>query len=272
MDFMFKQIFADARDLSDLALLLSGTFGKPIKEEELKIVSPILAREQKDGKDCVLDLNAKMSDGTNVIIEIQLHKKGDFVKRAAFYASGAYYKQMRQSEDYNELDAVISINFIDFELFEDSENYRSDIVSIIKQTGKEISTGFNIIFVELQKARKICDNTDKLLPWAKLIAAKTEEEAKMLATQEPKLKHAAERVIRLSEDESMQLLYEAQEKAKRDRRAEDNYVRNEGIAIGEERGRMAEKRETARSLKSLGSAPDFIAKATGLSIEEIEKL
>jgi predicted transposase/invertase (TIGR01784 family) len=62
------------------------------------------------------------------------------------------------------------------------------------------------------------------------------------------------------------------------------YARDEGIAIGEERGiaigeargeergRMAEKLQTARSLISLGSAPDFIAKATGLSIEEIEKL
>jgi predicted transposase/invertase (TIGR01784 family) len=86
----------------------------------------------------------------------------------------------------------------------------------------------------------------------------------MLATQEPKLKHAAERVIRLSEDESMQLLYEAQEKAKRDRRAEIAY----GEARGEKRGIV----KVARNLLGLGLPLEQIVISTGLPIDKIEKL
>ena len=48
--------------------------------------------------------------------------------------------------------------------------------------------------------------------------------------------------------------------------------RAEGLAEGLEQGRMEERLSTARNLKKLGIAPDTIAQATGLSLEEIEKL
>ena len=52
--------------------------------------------------------------------------------------------------------------------------------------------------------------------------------------------------------------------------------RNEGIAIGEERGISLgitqAKLETAKNLIGLGLPQDQIALVTGLSIEEIEKL
>ena len=46
----------------------------------------------------------------------------------------------------------------------------------------------------------------------------------------------------------------------------------EGRAEGLEQGRMEERLSTARNLKKLGIAPDTIVQATGLSLEEIEKL
>ena len=46
----------------------------------------------------------------------------------------------------------------------------------------------------------------------------------------------------------------------------------EGREEGREAGRAETKREDAKNLKKLGVAVDIISKATGLSIEEIEKL
>ncbi len=51
-----------------------------------------------------------------------------------------------------------------------------------------------------------------------------------------------------------------------------NTAKLEGRAEGLEQGRMEERLSTARNLKKLGIAPDTIAQATGLSLEEIEKL
>ena len=51
-----------------------------------------------------------------------------------------------------------------------------------------------------------------------------------------------------------------------------NTAKLEGRAEGLEQGRMEERLSTARNLKKLGIAPDTIAQATGLGLEEIEKL
>lgn len=48
--------------------------------------------------------------------------------------------------------------------------------------------------------------------------------------------------------------------------------REEGLAEGEKRGRLDEKMNIARNLKLQNLNNDFISEATGLSIEEIEKL
>ena len=48
--------------------------------------------------------------------------------------------------------------------------------------------------------------------------------------------------------------------------------RAEGEQAGVERGAAQEKQEIARNLIALGLSTDQIAKATGLSAEEIEKL
>jgi predicted transposase/invertase (TIGR01784 family) len=103
---------------------------------------------------------------------------------------------------------------------------------------------------------------------------------------------ANEKMIRLTNDPEVVRAYDMRRLAKRDEQGRLLYARdegmnegiaigknegiaigkNEGIAIGKNEGIAIGKREIARSLKSLGSAPDFIAKATGLSLEEIEKL
>ena len=48
--------------------------------------------------------------------------------------------------------------------------------------------------------------------------------------------------------------------------------RAEGLAEGREEGLAEGRLSTARNLKKMGVAPDTIARATGLSLEEIEKL
>jgi predicted transposase/invertase (TIGR01784 family) len=48
--------------------------------------------------------------------------------------------------------------------------------------------------------------------------------------------------------------------------------RNEGISIGLSRGEKKAKLETAKNLLSIGLSQEQIASATGLSVEEIEKL
>ena len=63
----------------------------------------------------------------------------------------------------------------------------------------------------------------------------------------------------------------AREKFLRDKLHMENRY-NRGLEEGREEGRMAEKREIAKNFRNSGIPIDVIAKNTGLTIEEIEKL
>lgn len=66
-------------------------------------------------------------------------------------------------------------------------------------------------------------------------------------------------------------VYERDLKRYRDAYSLDMTYEN-GLKRAEEKGRVAERYATAKNLKLLGVAYDIIAKATGLSVEEIEEL
>ncbi len=74
----------------------------------------------------------------------------------------------------------------------------------------------------------------------------------------------------LSKEE--QVAYEASLKAYRDSYAIATTERRLGFAEGEAKGEMKKNLENARNFKLLGVDPAIIAKGTGLSLEEIEKL
>jgi predicted transposase/invertase (TIGR01784 family) len=284
-DFMFKRVFGVESNADILANFLSAILKIPIEDlERIEILESAIRREYGQDKASFLDLSLRIKDGTQIIVEIQVVNVGDFVNRATYYEAKRFSEQIVKGERYSALKAVIGVNIVDFDLFE-RERYHSVYVYKEKIDNETLHELTRIDFLELRKAqRKIDENggiiTDRELAWLALINAKTKEKAQMLAQKEPTLKRAVAEVIRLSGDEAVRAEYNAKEKAETDWLASIKYSKDEGIAIGEERGiaigeergRMAEKLKTARSLKSLGSAPDFIAKATGLSIEEIEKL
>jgi predicted transposase/invertase (TIGR01784 family) len=100
----------------------------------------------------------------------------------------------------------------------------------------------------------------KLLDWLRFLNAETEEEFRMLAEKTPLIGEAYCKLQAMSEDEANRMLYEAHLKAQR-----DEYSRVQGAP---QKGRQ----EVARTLKVLGDPGEKIARATGLSADEIAGL
>lgn len=81
-------------------------------------------------------------------------------------------------------------------------------------------------------------------------------------------------------DQRKRIIYDSERMTERDYQHDMYYSREEGRAEGRAEGIVEGKAEgkaeansqTARNLKDLGVSVDVIAKATGLSVEEIEKL
>lgn len=58
----------------------------------------------------------------------------------------------------------------------------------------------------------------------------------------------------------------------RDLRNQMTYAREEGRVEGREEGHVEERAKNAKNLRDLGVDPEIIAKATGLTVEEIQNL
>jgi predicted transposase/invertase (TIGR01784 family) len=145
--------------------------------------------------------------------------------------------------------------------------------------------------LELTKLPTTADGT-ALYDWAKFIAAKTEEELKVIADRNQTVSRAVVKLRELSADERARDLYERREKERRDtamflRDAERRGLaegmakgvaegRAEGIAEGRTEGRAEGETSKAfaiaRNMFKRGRHIDEVIEDTGLTREEAESL
>lgn len=120
--------------------------------------------------------------------------------------------------------------------------------------GKELTDLFELHIVEL---RKPLGETDGLDDWIRLFNATAEEDLEMIKIKNAGIREAIEELRTMSLARTLRFLYEERLKARRDRWAEDEYVRNEGRAEGRIEG-------TAQSilllLNGLGDVPSELSK------------
>jgi predicted transposase/invertase (TIGR01784 family) len=93
-----------------------------------------------------------------------------------------------------------------------------------------------------------------------------------LAMDTPGLKKAMTTLEFLSQDKEMRALALAREKALRDEISKLNWVKREGIAEGEQKGKELGKLEVAKNLLNKGMNVLEILEVTGLPESEIAKL
>ncbi len=104
---------------------------------------------------------------------------------------------------------------------------------LLLKGGQQFSDLLEIHIIELGKK---LNGTGQVDDWIRLFNAKTEEELDMIHTKNAGIIEAIREVKRLSISKSLRALYEAHMKEIRDRNARDDYVRDEGIAIGQIQG------------------------------------
>lgn len=128
--------------------------------------------------------------------------------------------------------------------------------------GKELTDLFELHIVEL---RKPLGETDGLDDWIRLFNATAEEDLEMIKIKNAGIREAIEELRTMSLTRTLRFLYEERLKARRDRWAEDEYVRNEGRAEGRIEGQAEGRIEgTAQSilllLNGLGDVPSELSK------------
>ncbi len=283
-DFVFKQIFGDARHTRPLESFLQATLGfQPEEFAELAIVDPNLNPEHEDDKHSILDVRVKLRSGKEVDVEIQAHAMPDMHNRLQYYTARLVSGQMQSGEDYSVLPQSITIAITDFGMWPGKGRYHHRFYLYDPDAELPYPNSLEIHTLELPKLPKDGDGS-KLWEWLRFISSKTRDEFEALAGKDDAMAEAYGRLVVLSEDEKERLRALAREKFARDHANRMRGAREEGLAKGLKKGRAEGRAEgraagraeiqekVAREMLALQLPLDVIAKATELSEAEITRL
>jgi len=225
-----------------------------------------------------VDVKAKLNDGTKVIIEMQVARYKYMAERLLYYWSQTYVGDLKRGEDYEELNKTIAIliSVEDLQETKGIEEYHTKWeIREEKYCNVKLTEDLEIHIIELSKfkegkERRPEDN------WIRFIKAKGADELKKLSEIEKEIEEAKEELDRLAEDPEMKELYEIKEYELREKAS---YVRaakeegiEEGIKQGLKHGVEQGKKEIVLNMYKEKVKIEDIAKYTGISKDEIEKI
>ena len=123
-DFIFKYLFGKKRNEAILKDLLEAILEKKISKVELDKDLELLPDAINKKMD-ILDVKAILDDGTIVNVEMQNYNNGNMIKRMSYYLSRLYAEQLGKNESYDMLNKTISIGILNFNYFQDIEDFHT---------------------------------------------------------------------------------------------------------------------------------------------------
>ncbi len=272
-DIIFKALFGRNDDI--LMNFLSDTLSIPLSEiEGLRVANSEIVPTTSDGKLTRLDI--RLSTTTRDIdIEMQKAKESAYRERILCYWANMFSEGIKKGESYSELNQTISLNILDFNMF-DCEEYQS-MFMIYEKTRRELfSDKLALYFFELRKVGNSVDVNDRKKLWLQLINANTSKELKDLEnTNIPIIQKSVDTIYELNDDAAIREMIRIREEAdlrersllfdaRTEGRAEGIAKgRAEGIAKGRAEGRAERDSEILLRLRSLGISEDKIKEILG---------
>jgi predicted transposase/invertase (TIGR01784 family) len=269
-DFGFKKLFGEEANKDLLIDFLNAVLPESNRIADLTFRPAEQLPDNIVDRKAVFDIACTGENGESFTVEMQKAKQLYFKDRALFYTAFPIQRQAQKGDWNFRLNPVFLVAVLDFEYDEAEERrkiYR--LVSLKDQDGDEFTDRLKMVFLQMplftQTESELHTQKDKWLYFLKNLESFDDIPAIL---REPVFEKAFATAEYVKYPPAMQEAYQENLKVYRDNRnvVETAYI--EGKAEGIEQG----KAEIARNLKQEGSKTAFIAKVTGLSAEEIERL
>lgn len=232
-DFCFKELMSDEFIRRGFIAAVLGC--RPDLVAGSVLLPTHLRRSGEEDKLGILDVLARLTDGTLLNLEIQIISYKDWPDRSLFYTGKNLVGQLKKGESYEKLHKCVHIGILDFCLYPESEEYFTEFYLMDSKAHRRYTEKLEIYVLELPKVKKQWYPESDIWQWGRFFNG-NEEEIEMLARNNPYLKEAYEELKRLSADEEKRLEYEAREKAIRDQMSLISSYRREGLEQGIEQG------------------------------------
>ena len=227
-----------------------------------------LGQTEADRK-AIYDIYCENENGEKFIVELQKAKQNYFKERTIYYSTFPIREQAEKGGWNYDLKAVYCVGILDF-TFDDYENEpeKSEVVHTIQlknQNGKVFYDKLTYIYIEMPNFNQTEDGLKtRLDKWLYFI------------------KHLEDfqTIPSIFEDDVFTQAFEKAELAKFDQTELDSYENSlktyrdlkGAIDTAFDEGKTERTAEIAKALKENGVSTDIIAKTTGLSENEIDKL
>lgn len=152
-DIAFKKVFGNEKNKDILIHFLNDMLKfkerKPITEVTFlnTVQDPLIAAR----KTSVVDIMCKDELGNSYIVEMQITKEKGFIKRSQYYAAKAYCSQLGVKGKYKDLKEIIFLAIADFTMFPNKASYKSDHVTLDRESYENDLKDFSYTFLELEK-------------------------------------------------------------------------------------------------------------------------
>jgi len=113
-DYAMKNQLRSKANFDIVSGFLSELFGRDVFIEE--ILESESNKTSKDDKYNKVDMLAKEQDGSKIIIELQFNNEIDFFQRMLYATSKAVTESLHESDDYDKVKKIYSVNIMYFEL------------------------------------------------------------------------------------------------------------------------------------------------------------
>ena len=233
LDIIFKKLFTDEGNQHLLQAYLSDTLGIPYDSiENLVVLNSEIMPDSITEKYSRMDIRMK-ANGRLINVEMQIKDEGDYKDRSMYYLSKLYSNQLKSGDGYGKLNQCISINVLNFILFDEWADFHSSFRMREDKRNSVLTDNFIAHYFELKKIGKNFDKNNKQELWLRLINAETEDELDML--QQTGVKQIQDAVVvlhKMSADEKTRELAEMREKALHIEATEKAHAKAEGRAEG----------------------------------------
>ena len=273
-DLTFKSFFKSNNQAlkSLLQAFLPLPKGKHI--QEVHVLDSLIPSMEKDTKNPVMDLRLKLGSKEIVNVEMQMCPHARFTERVLFYWAKNYTSQLKEGYKYHQLYPVYSLLFCNFNRFPNTKGFYSSFsIRSDEEPYFKLNPHLQMVFVELTKfkiddIKSLVDTREAWCYLLKWFEDMGERDRQLFAEQSQDMEELMDWTRPLSLEEQEKVLAEAREKNWRDRMAREDYVFQEGIEKGMEKGMQA----VALNMLKKSADMAFISEVTGLSVNEINNL
>ena len=250
-----------------------------------------MAYEEDDLFSTAVDVRAKLHDGTEVIIEIQIRKQQYFLNRFHYYLANQLVENVQKLRQqgqthkmYEQMEPVYGIAILEKSLLLDEEAAINKYWLTNSRSGKQLKAYYKngkhqnllqVAFLELDKYNKDENLTDAGRQWLEFFGNLpfTKAPSQAVAHADSLLDSSSwtkEEKTMIDERIRIQENYDMTLETAIDEAREEGL--EQGLEKGLEQGRNEERLQLIRKMVSRGMTPELISEMTGLSLEEIETL